>query len=802
MRNADRTEQGAKPGAQDGVRPNAVTDPVAKTTTRMQIRSMNSVGAVAPERQTVLSPRLKLVYAVMGVLLACYLLSEILRDGQTWPWLDNWAVAGFEVVGSLLCMARATRGVESGRARVLPLALGGALLSWSLGDIVVAVDSGAARAPVLANVLYIAFYPLSYVALMTLLRRQVRRFTVETWLDGAIAGLGAAAVCSAFLFHSVLKAAGGPSDIVATNLAFPIGDLLLLAVVVAGTTMLPGRRRLPWVLLAAGFAINALGDTANLFASGLGATDVGMIANAVAWPISIFLISLSLWVRARPSAPLPQHAAPSFLAPAMATVASLAVLLVGSIGHVSRSTVWIAAAALAVAAVRSALSVTSLRNLTAERHRQAVTDQLTSLPNRRALFELIDALAEERRDGDVKQRQIVVLFVDLNRFKEINDSFGHSVGDELLRQLGERMRGVLRGSDLLARLGGDEFVVALLDADADYGATVAQRITSQLDEPFQLGAVRGQISASVGIAVSPRDATDTTDLLRCADLAMYRAKVEGKPFAMYNQELDGAGDRVQLVEDLRTAIGNRALELHYQPQINLESGETVAVEALVRWNHPQFGWIPPLEFLPLAEDGELMDPLTELVLDMALTQCARWRRQGHALTVCVNLSPSNLLDPTLPAMIVSALHRHGLTAEALVLEITETTAISDFERSKEMIEALMSLGLVVSVDDFGAGFTSLAYLSSLAVGELKLDRSFIHTLADSEDSRNLALVRSTIDLAHALGLRVVAEGVEDEPSLQTLIALNCDLAQGYLISKPRPAQELELAPYRSGVAVR
>jgi EAL domain-containing protein (putative c-di-GMP-specific phosphodiesterase class I) len=273
---------------------------------------------------------------------------------------------------------------------------------------------------------------------------------------------------------------------------------------------------------------------------------------------------------------------------------------------------------------------------------------------------------------------------------------------------------------------------------------------------------------------------------------MYRAKLEGKRYAIYNEEVDGHGNRIGLVEDLRDAIEERQLELHYQPQIELRTGEVIAVEALVRWNHPRLGNVPPLEFLPLAEDAELMGPLTDLVLDKAMAQCASWRAEGRELAVAVNVSTTNLLDPAFPMNIQRRLAQQGLPPEALVVEITETTAIADFDACKRAIEQLRGMGLIVSVDDFGAGFTSLAYLSSLAVGELKLDRSFINGLAVAREERNLALVRSTIDLAHALGLRVVAEGVEDAASLELLSQLQCDHAQGYLISRPQPAAELEL----------
>jgi diguanylate cyclase (GGDEF)-like protein len=743
--------------------------------------------------------RIKYAYAAMAALLTAYVVSEIVRrKANDTTLVDDWGVAGFELVGSLLCMGRAWVGRKGdATTRLVPLLLGAGMAAWSIGDFIVAFSGSDGSPPMAANIVYLGFYPLTYVAVMLLLGQHVRSFSAESWLDGLVAGLGAAAISAAFIFHGILRAAGGSGAVVATNLAYPIGDLLLLALVIGGTAVLSGQRRLPWVMLVCGFGLNTVGDTANLFASGIGATHFGAVVNGIAWPGSILLVSGSVWIKPHRPSPLPGRGAPTFLIPTLVAAACLAMLFIGSTRHISPTALALALASLTAAGLRSALSLVRLQRLTADRYRQAHTDQLTTLANRRALFELLDALELERLADSGEPRRMALLFVDLNRFKEINDSFGHSVGDELLHQLGERLKGTLRESDLLARLGGDEFAVVLLDADGDYGAMIARRISARLGDPFQLGAVRARVGASIGIAVAPANATAPTDLLRCADLAMYRAKLAGTPFALYNQELDGHGNRMGMVEELRAAISERALELYYQPQIDLDTREVVALEALVRWPHPELGQIPPLEFLPLAEDADLMDPLTELVLDMALAQCASWRGEGYRLSVSVNLSTTNLLNPELRELVRAALARHDLPAQALVLEVTETTAISDFNRAKHTIERLRDLGLVVSVDDFGAGFTSLAYLSSLAVGELKLDRSFVHGLATASDERNLALVRSTIDLAHALGLRVVAEGVEDEASFDKLVGLDCDLAQGYLISRPLPAGEVELTGYES-----
>jgi diguanylate cyclase (GGDEF)-like protein len=734
-----------------------------------------------------------IAYGILGLLLVAYIVSAVVRpDAGSWPWLDDWGVSIFEIVVSALCLLRA---VTHPRGRAVPLMLGLGIMAWAIGDLALAIESSGGAgppSPSVADAFWVLFYPLTYVGLTLLISRQTGRLNAATWLDGAVAGIGAAAVCAAFAFHNVMQSAGGDVASVAVNLAYPVGDVLLLAIIVAASAILPGRRTLAWLMLAAGCALNAVGDTSNLFNDTLGGQRVGTFLDAIAWPTAILLISASVWMRSRPSRTLAEERPPGFALPGVAAASAVVILFVGSLHHTGRVALGLAAATLVVAGTRFALSLLNLRAITDERHRQAVTDQLTGLGNRRSLFQLLDAVFPDDPDPDEPVRNLAFLYVDLNGFKEINDSFGHAAGDELLRHLGERLGASLRGSDLLVRLGGDEFGVALPDSDADLAATVAERLTARLEEPFVLEAVRARISASIGIAVAPTDAANAHDLLRCADVAMYRAKLTRKSFAIYQEDLDGSGNRMRLVEELRSAIERQELELHYQPQVALASGEIVAVEALIRWPHPRLGFVPPLEFLPLAEEAGLMGSLTTLALENALSQCAAWRAEGRCLTVSVNISASSLLDPAFTNLVEQLLERHGVPPTALVLEVTETTAIADFERAKRAIEELRDLSVIVSVDDFGAGFTSLAYLASLAVGELKLDRSFISGLATEDRERDLTLVRSTIELAHALGLRVVAEGVEEAPSMDLLSGLGCDLAQGYLISRPKPASELVL----------
>ena len=740
------------------------------------------------------------VYGAMGVLLLAYFASLIVRGpDQSVEFVDGWLVAAFEVAASALCISRAF-GSRHGRA--IPLTLGLGVLSWSIGDALLTAESAGGETPPvpsLADLFWLGFYPIVYVALVLLMRRHIRKLVPATWLDGAVAGLGAAGVCACFAFNTILHSVGGDASAVtvATDLAYPIGDVLLLILAVGGTAIIPGRRNPQWLLLAGAIAINAVGDTFNLFATSGSTSHLGTIFNGIAWPTSILLISISVWMRPGHFNPLAPQRTAGFLLPGLGAGAGLAILLVDTVHRVTPVAIGLATATLVTVGVRLGLSVRRLRSLTEMRHRQAITDELTGLGNRRQLFYLLNAFFADHADPRTQDRQLSLLFVDLDHFKEINDSFGHAAGDELLRQLGPRLQSSLRDTDMLVRVGGDELAVLIMDTDSEYATTVARRVMAKLEEPFVLQAVTVRISASIGIASAPTDATDSVSLLRCADLAMYRAKVGPSAFETYRHDVDDDGNRLRLVDELRDAVNGGRFELHYQPQVDLQTGEITAVEALLRWPHPRLGMVPPLDFLPLAEEAGLMQALTALVLEQAVTQCAAWHAAGRPLTVSVNISATNLLDPGFGDAVTAVLARHHLPPSALILEITETTIIRDFDVCKLVIAQLRALGLGVSIDDFGAGFTSLAYLGSLAVSELKLDRSFLTRLATGDKERNLALVRATIALGHKLGMRVVAEGIEDRAALDLLASVGCDLAQGYFISRPMPAQDLVLpAPLR------
>ena len=739
-----------------------------------------------------LSPKAWTAFCVLAVLVLVYLISLLLRNpDQNWTWLDGWVVCAIEGTASIICIIR---GLDKNPGRVAPLALGLGLLSWTLGDVFLTIESLGGKTPAVpstADVFYIGFYPLAYVATVQLLRTAMGRLSKPNWLDGLVAGLGAAAICAAFAFHSILHAAGGSVLTAATNLAYPIGDLLLLSLVIGGTVLLSGRSTLPWFLLAAGISLNVIGDTANLFSSStIFASRVGTDFNAVAWPASILLMSMSVWLKPRTLDPLRAQRVAGVALPSLAAVSGLAILLIGYERSVSWVALWLATGTLLAAGLRLTLSARDLRILTEERHRQAQTDELTGLGNRRYLFHVLETFFADYANPWTTSRNLAFLFIDLNRFKEINDSFGHPAGDELLRQLGPRLSRVVPATGSVFRLGGDELAVVLVDADEAAAEAVAQEILNVICEPFILQKMKASVGASIGIALAPSDAAEAVGLTWCADTAMYRAKLGHIPYVFYDQEIDGGEEKLNLAEELRVAVDEGNFVLHYQPQLNLRTGEIIAVEALIRWPHATLGLVPPLKFLPLAEDAGLMQELTHWVLSEALTQCAEWRDAGRTLTMSVNITTTNLLETGFTELVGQLLARHDLPGTSLIIEITETSIITDFSRSKAVIESLTAMGIIVSIDDFGAGFTSLAYLSSLAVGEVKLDREFITGLLGDGKERDLELVRATIQLGHDMALRVVAEGIEDVGTLELLSDLGCDIAQGYFISRPMPANKL------------
>jgi diguanylate cyclase (GGDEF)-like protein len=419
----------------------------------------------------------------------------------------------------------------------------------------------------------------------------------------------------------------------------------------------------------------------------------------------------------------------------------------------------------------------------------ALHDALTGLPNRthlqRGLAAALDEVAAGRAPG------AAVMILDLDEFKEVNDTLGHQHGDQLLVEVGARLTSAVGKAGTVVRLGGDEFA-ALVPATGDENRVlqIGRRMLRALEQPISLDGLEVEIGASVGVAMAPAHATDATALLKRADLAMYDAKTSSRGLRLYEPELDISNPRrLTLVSELRTALQDGTIQVHVQPQATLRTGEVVGVEALVRWEHPELGWVAPEEFIPVAERSGLIGPLTTRVLDLSLAACGRWRAAGLDLGIAVNLSTRSLHDADLVDEVDRMLRRHGVPADRLTLEVTEGSVMADPTRAIALLHKLRDLGVRLSVDDFGTGYSSLSYLQRLPVQEVKIDRSFIAAL--SQERENVAIVRTIIDLGRHLGLEVVAEGVEDAATWDLLTSMNCDLVQGYHLARPMPTDALE-----------
>ena len=423
----------------------------------------------------------------------------------------------------------------------------------------------------------------------------------------------------------------------------------------------------------------------------------------------------------------------------------------------------------------------------AERNRQqALHDALTGLPNRTLLRQRSDAALDGADAGTVG-----LMLIDLDRFKEINDTLGHAYGDVVLQAVADRLRATVRGSDTVARLGGDEFAILLPSVvDEESARQLAVRALAAMEAPIEVDGVSLDVDASIGIALSGAHGDDVESLLQNADIAMYSAKDRGLGVCVYDASLnDHSPERLGLLGQLRRAIDNGELVLHFQPKIALPGARVCGVEALVRWVHPQRGLILPGEFIPLAERTPLIRPLTRYVVDAALEQCARWRDAGRVLGVAVNVSARNLLDEHFVEEVEELLAYWQLPASCLELEVTESAIMADPDRARRILTQLAECGVTLSIDDFGAGYTSLAQLKDLPVHQLKIDRSFVAPMA--ADPSNALIVRSVVELGHNLGLTTVAEGVEDEATRDRLESMGCDVAQGYHICRPMAAEQLE-----------
>ncbi len=418
---------------------------------------------------------------------------------------------------------------------------------------------------------------------------------------------------------------------------------------------------------------------------------------------------------------------------------------------------------------------------------QTQFDGLTGMPNSTQFIEILE---REVLAAQGEQRSMAVLVLDIDRFKDVNDTFGHHHGDLLLQQVGIRLQHIVPAPDVVSRLSADEFAVLLSNADEARAEAVASAIHHALEEPCNVDGYPVQTDVSIGASLYPVHAHDAITLLRRADMTMYAVKQAHDGYALFQSAFEQYNpQRLTLISELRRAIGTGELRLYYQPKVDLKSRTVDSVEALVRWQHPSRGLIPPDQFIPLAEQTGLIGLLSHWVLEEAMRQCREWMRAGHKLRVAINLSAWNLRDTALPKTIAALLEHYQLPPHLLCIEVTESAVMTDTHRSLDILGQIFALGVHISIDDFGTGYSSLAYLKQLPIDELKIDRSFVqHMVTNNADA---TIVRSTINLAHNFGLRVVAEGVEDVATLELLSTLHCDLAQGYYMSRPLPVEHLE-----------
>jgi diguanylate cyclase (GGDEF)-like protein len=674
--------------------------------------------------------------------------------------------------------------------RIAWAALGVSLTLGALGNALRALSAGLQgdEPPSgLSTAIFLVAYLVMYVPVFLFIRARVPRFHPSMWLDGIIGALGSLAAGMAFVLGPYLYPEPGGTAVPAIALVAPATTVVLLAVLMAVGSILGVRLDRTVVLLAVGLFCICVSDII-LFARRIHGTYVDGGPLELGWLVCVVLAAAAAVGAADRPAPVDRSGSRIgwrlLAVPLACIVASLVVLSPGWSHPMPAIAGWLAIGCVVAGIARIAVTFHEVRGFNQVKQ-EARTDELTGLPNRRALLEQAQRVVASA----TARRPAALLLLDLDGFKEVNDSLGHPAGDDLLRQIGPRLRGSLRTGDVLARLGGDEFAVLLPAAGAAEAEVLAHRLHELLLEPFTVTGVRLHVGVSIGVSTTPAPATTVPELLHCADVAMYTAKSarEGVHLYVPDPVTGTAGsDRLRTMEELRTALAEDELVVFLQPQVDLRDGAVVGAEALVRWHHPTRGLLSPGHLLPAAEQAGLLRPLTDRVLELALAAAGRWWT-AHHVPVSVNLTAANVTDLDLPDKVAAALRRHGLPAQALTLELVEDTLMADPERGRTVLADLRRLGVRTSIDDYGTGYSSLAYLRHLPADELKLDRSL--TADVDRDPRAAAIVEHTVALAHRLGLSVVAEGVEILATSATLARLGCDVAQGYAIAHPMPVED-------------
>jgi diguanylate cyclase (GGDEF)-like protein len=738
-----------------------------------------------------------------------YVLSTVLREepGPYAP-IDYWLNSTLLLAAAALVAARSWR-VTAERLSWLLIAAG--MTATGLATVVYAVWIPVGQLPSIADVFTLAFYPLVFTGLLLLVRQRMPYVPRSVRLDVVVAGLTVSAVATALASVPAASATTSTTATALVRLAYPAGGLLTLAITGGTLAILGLRAEWRWAFLIAGLVLYSVASTVYLFATLHGTYAKGTWIDAC-WPGAFILIAGAAWAPATHAGLRPRTGRPPLLLPIVCTFVALGVTL---LANGERLPVVLAALSLTAVAARFAVTFRDVSAL-ADSHHHAMTDELTGLPNRLAVATTLTAATFDGPNTsrwDRRGTKLGLVLLALDHFEEISVSLGPRVSDELLYRIMNRLAQSVRPADLMARVGDSEFAVLLTQADLTTTRAQAGALMDALRAPFALDQMTVQVDASIGVALWPDHCTHPPDLLACAEAATAHARTTTSRIAVYDAATDlDTNDDGQFIADLRRTLSPDAREeslirprrngerraadalrgeltCYYQPKINARDESVHSIEALVRWRHPTRGLLLPDQFLPAAEHAGLMRPVAALVLDMALAQIRFWRDRGITLTVAVNLSTTNLLDLGLVETIARLLRTHDLAPQALILEITESTLTTDSQRARNTVAALRRLGTPLSLDDYGTGWSSLARLQDLSVDELKLDRVFVARLA--RDPRSIAIVRSTVALAHSLGADLVAEGVEDHATLHALRQYGCNITQGNVHSAPLPPEDFQ-----------
>ncbi len=713
---------------------------------------------------------------VVGGLAVAYAATTIIPLQPRPRALDTWVYTGALVLVVLAGLARPAL-VERDRAGWLLLTVG--TVCWAAGDVYwsyAAADADEIPVPSLADAFRLGLYPLALLGLVLLGRSVTRRVPAPAWLDGLVVALAVGAIVSALTLRQIISAAHGPVDELATHLAYPIGDLVLLVIPVATLAMVRWRADPVWWLLGLGFALFAVADTAHLLRVAQHSYLDGSYPDGL-WMLGIALVPLAGTLPPARRAPALRGFA-ALLVPILFSLSALVLLLVAAFVRLHPATVVLAGGCLVAAGVRTALTFEQTSALARSRV-EAVTDELTRLGNRRMLDSRLPALTAQAGG-----RPLTFAIISVRHLAQINDALGYRYGDAMLAALGARLREHLPAQAVSARLGGAE-VAMLLPFDGDLPRTErsTRELLAALSAPVHEAGAEVDLELSAGIAVSPIHAQGGDDLIRCANDALRRAKATQSEVEVYDPALDiGRDFGPRLLPDLLAALDTNQLVAHYQPKVDLDTGTAYELEALLQWHHPEHGTVPADALRPLAARAGLTRRLTRVLLTEAVQRCAWWWRSGVRLGVSLDLSTADVLDSRLPYDVARLASESGLPPAAIQLELAEDLLLVDPGRTGRALGQFRSLGVRLALDHYGQSAPSLARLRTMPVQELKLDRSFVASVLDSPP--DAAVVQSTVSLAESLGIHTLAEGVDSAELLARLASYGCRSVQGGAVGAP------------------